>query len=104
MAWACVLFAGFLEVVWSFLLKASDGFTKLAPSVGTVIVMILSFLVLAQGMRTLPLGTAYAVWTGVGAVGAALVGILILGESASLMRIGGIALIVGGIVLLKLAH
>lgn len=103
MAWAYVLIAGILEVVWSFSLKASDGFTKLLPSVATVFFMVLSFVVLAQGMKSLPLGTAYAVWTGIGAVGAALVGIVILGEAASLMRIAGIAFIVVGIVLLKLA-
>ena len=103
MAWAYVLIAGILEVVWSFSLKASDGFTKLLPSVATVFSMILSFVVLSQGMKSLPLGTAYAVWTGIGAVGAALVGIVVLGESASLMRVAGIAFIVVGIVLLKLA-
>lgn len=91
MAWAYVLIAGILEVVWSFSLKASDGFTKLLPSVATVFFMILSFVVLSQGMKSLPLGTAYAVWTGIGAVGAALVGIVVLGESASLMRVAGIA-------------
>lgn len=74
MAWAYVLIAGILEVVWSFSLKASEGFTKLLPSVATVFFMILSFVVLSQGMKSLPLGTAYAVWTGIGAVGAALVG------------------------------
>lgn len=103
MAWAYVLIAGILEVVWSFSLKASEGFTKLLPSVVTVFFMILSFVVLSQGMKSLPLGTAYAVWTGIGAVGAALVGIVVLGESASLMRVAGIAFIVVGIVLLKLA-
>ena len=86
MAWAYVLIAGILEVVWSFSLKASEGFTKLLPSLATVFFMILSFVVLSQGMKSLPLGTAYAVWTGIGAVGAALVGIVVLGESASLMR------------------
>lgn len=103
MAWAYVLIAGILEVVWSFSLKASEGFTKLLPSVATVFFMILSFVVLSQGMKSLPLGTAYAVWTGIGAVGAALVGIVVLGESASLMRVAGIAFIVVGIVFLKLA-
>lgn len=103
MAWAYVLIAGILEVVWSFSLKASEGFTKLLPSVATVFFTILSFVVLSQGMKSLPLGTAYAVWTGIGAVGAALVGIVVLGESASLMRVAGIAFIVVGIVLLKLA-
>ncbi len=103
MAWVYVLFAGILEVVWAFALKSSHGFTRLVPSVTTVFFMILSFFVLAQGMKSLPLGTAYAVWTGIGAVGAALVGIAVLGESASFMRILGIACIVTGIVILKLA-
>ena len=103
MAWAYVLIAGILEVVWSFSLKASEGFTKLLPSLAPVFFMTLSFVVLSQGMKSLPLGTAYAVWTGIGAVGAALVGIVVLGESASLMRVAGIAFIVVGIVLLKLA-
>ncbi len=104
MAWACVLFAGILEVVWSFSLKASHGFTKLGPSAATIVFMILSFVMLAQGMKTLPLGTAYAVWTGVGAVGAAAAGMLFLGEAVTPMRVAGISFIVAGIVLLKLAH
>lgn len=104
MAWACVLFAGILEVVWSFSLKASHGFTKLGPSAVTIVFMILSFVMLAQGMKTLPLGTAYAVWTGVGAVGAAAAGMLFLGEAVTPMRVAGISFIVAGIVLLKLAH
>ena len=87
MAWACVLFAGILEVVWSFSLKASHGFTKLGPSAATIVFMILSFVMLAQGMKTLPLGTAYAVWTGVGAVGAAAAGMLFLGEAVTPMRV-----------------
>ena len=104
MAWACVLFAGILEVVWSFSLKASHGFTKLGPSAATIVFMILSFVMLAQGMKTLPLGTAYAVWTGVGAVGAAAAGMLFLGEAVTPMRVAGIAFIVAGIVFLTLAH
>lgn len=104
MAWACVLFAGILEVVWSFSLKASHGFTKLGPSAATIVFMMLSFVMLAQGMKTLPLGTAYAVWTGVGAVGAAAAGMLFLGEAVTPMRVAGISFIVAGIVLLKLAH
>ena len=104
MAWACVLFAGILEVVWSFSLKASHGFTKLGPSAATIVFMILSFVMLAQGMKTLPLGTAYAVWTGVGAVGAAAAGMLFLGEAVTPMRVAGISFIVAGIVLLKLAY
>ena len=104
MAWACVLFAGILEVVWSFSLKASHGFTKLGPSAATIVFMILSFVMLAQGMKTLPVGTAYAVWTGVGAVGAAAAGMLFLGEAVTPMRVAGIAFIVAGNVLLKPAH
>ena len=104
MAWACVLFAGILEVVWYLSIKSSHCFTKLGTSSATIVFMILSFVMLAQGMKTLPLGTAYAVWTGVGAVGAAAAGMLFLGEAVTPMRVAGIAFIVAGIVLLKLAH
>lgn len=104
MAWVSVLAAGLLEVAWAALLKASDGFTRPWPSVGTVVFMALSFLLLAWAMRTLPLGTAYAVWTGVGAVGAAAVGILVMGEAATFARLAGVGLILAGIVTLKLAH
>ncbi|EHN8906765.1 quaternary ammonium compound efflux SMR transporter SugE, partial [Enterobacter asburiae] len=95
--------AGLLEVVWAIGLKYTHGFTRLTPSVITVTAMIVSIVLLSWAMRSLPVGTAYAVWTGIGAVGAAITGILLLGESASLARIVSLALIVAGIVGLKLS-
>ena len=102
MIWTVVLIAGLLEVVWAIGLRYTDGFTRLWPSVATLIVMALSFFLLSLAMRTLPTGTVYAVWVGIGAVGTALVGILLLGEPASLPRIISISLIVMGIIGLKL--
>lgn len=103
MAWICLVIAGLLEVVWALLMKQSAGFTRLWPSLGTVMFMIGSFGLLAVAMRTLPLGTAYTIWTGIGAVGAFLVGIVVLGEQVSPMRLVAAALIVGGLILMKLA-
>lgn len=104
MAWLLLLFAGLLEVVWAFSMKRSDGFTKLTPSLITLVAMIASFALLARAMRDLPLGTAYTIWTGIGAVGAFVLGIVMLGEQASPMRITAAALIVGGLVLMKLSE
>ncbi|EPA0078407.1 MULTISPECIES: quaternary ammonium compound efflux SMR transporter SugE [Enterobacter] len=103
MSWIILFIAGLLEVVWAIGLKYTHGFTRLTPSVITVTAMIVSIVMLSWAMRTLPVGTAYAVWTGIGAVGAAITGILLLGESASLARIASLALIVAGIVGLKLS-
>jgi quaternary ammonium compound-resistance protein SugE len=103
MAWTLLIVAGLLEIVWAIGLKYSHGFTRLVPSVVTLIALVASFLLLAQAMRTLPVGTAYAVWTGIGAAGAALVGMAMLGEPASLARFLSLLLIVCGIVGLKLA-
>ena len=103
MSWIVLLIAGLLEVVWAIGLKYTHGFTRLTPSVITVTAMIVSIVLLSWAMRSLPVGTAYAVWTGIGAVGAAITGILLLGESASLARIASLALIVAGIVGLKLS-
>ncbi len=103
MSWIILYIAGLLEVVWAIGLKYTHGFTRLTPSVITVTAMIVSIVMLSWAMRTLPVGTAYAVWTGIGAVGAAITGILLLGESASLARIASLALIVAGIVGLKLS-
>jgi quaternary ammonium compound-resistance protein SugE len=103
MAWILLIFAGILEVVWSFYMKQSHGFTRLVPSVITMVTMIASFALLSVSMRTLPLGTAYTIWTGIGAVGAFLLGVLALGESASPMRIAAALLIVSGLVLMKLS-
>ncbi|AMJ72417.1 quaternary ammonium compound efflux SMR transporter SugE [Enterobacter chuandaensis] len=103
MSWIILLIAGLLEVVWAIGLKYTHGFTRLTPSVITVTAMIVSIVLLSWAMRSLPVGTAYAVWTGIGAVGAAITGILLLGESASLARIASLALIVAGIIGLKLS-
>ncbi|MDH7795407.1 MULTISPECIES: multidrug efflux SMR transporter [unclassified Beijerinckia] len=103
MAWILLLAAGILEVVWAFTMKQSEGFTKLTPSIITLITALASFALLAISMRSLPLGTAYTIWTGIGAIGAFVVGILVLGEQASLPRIIAAALIVSGLVLMKLS-
>ncbi|KJQ36835.1 quaternary ammonium compound efflux SMR transporter SugE [Enterobacter bugandensis] len=103
MSWIILFIAGLLEVVWAIGLKYTHGFTRLTPSVITVTAMIASIVLLSWAMRSLPVGTAYAVWTGIGAVGAAITGILLLGESASLARIASLALIVAGIIGLKLS-
>ena len=103
MSWIILVIAGLLEVVWAIGLKYTHGFTRLMPSLITVTAMIVSIALLSWAMRTLPVGTAYAVWTGIGAVGAAITGILLLGESASLARIASLALIVAGIIGLKLS-
>ncbi|WP_391488608.1 quaternary ammonium compound efflux SMR transporter SugE [Leclercia tamurae] len=103
MPWIILFIAGLLEVVWAIGLKYTHGFTRLTPSIITVSAMIVSIVLLSWAMRSLPVGTAYAVWTGIGAVGAAITGILLLGESASLARIASLALIVAGIVGLKLS-
>lgn len=103
MSWLVLLIAGLLEVVWAVGLKYTHGFSRLAPSVITVVAMVASMVLLAWAMKTLPVGTAYAVWTGIGAVGAAIAGIVLLGESASMMRIASLALIVVGIIGLKLS-
>ena len=103
MPWIILFIAGLLEVVWAIGLKYTHGFTRLTPSIITVTAMIVSIVLLSWAMRSLPVGTAYAVWTGIGAVGAAITGILLLGESASLARIASLALIVAGIIGLKLS-
>ncbi|NIF49107.1 quaternary ammonium compound efflux SMR transporter SugE [Enterobacter sp. Ap-1006] len=103
MAWIVLLIAGLLEVVWAVGLKYTHGFSRLLPSVITIVAMVVSMALLAWAMKTLPTGTAYAVWTGIGAVGAAITGILLLGESANPMRLASLALIVVGIIGLKLS-
>lgn len=103
MPWILLITAGLFEVVWAFTMKQSEGFTKLGPSVITIIAMLISFGLLAAAMRVLPLGTAYTIWTGIGAIGAFIVGITILGEPANMMRILAGVLIVSGLVLMKLS-
>lgn len=102
MAWLVLLVAGLLEVGWAVGLKYTEGFTRLWPSVGTLLAMVLSIVLLGLALKQLPLGTAYAVWTGIGSVGTVLVGIWLLGESADPLRLGCIALILAGIIGLKL--
>jgi quaternary ammonium compound-resistance protein SugE len=102
MSWFLLLIAGLLEVAWAAGLKSSDGFTRLWPSVFTAVTALGSFGLLAMAMRQLPLGTAYAVWTGIGAVGAFIFGIVAMGETVSVARIASAALIVLGLVGLKL--
>lgn len=103
MSWLILVVAGLLEVVWAVGLKYTHGFSRLVPSLITVTAMVASMALLAWAMKSLPVGTAYAIWTGIGAVGAAITGILLLGESASLARIASLALIVCGIIGLKLS-
>ena len=103
MAWFLLLIAGLLEIVWAFSMKQSEGFTRLGATAVTLVAMVLSFGLLSWSMRTLPLGTAYTVWTGIGAVGAFVVGIVFLHEPISAMRILAASLIVGGLVLMKVS-
>lgn len=103
MAWIYLVIAGVLEVAWVYTMKRSDGFTLLFPAAMTIVLMIASFVLLSTSMKTLPLGTAYTVWTGIGATGAFLVGITVLGEPATIMRMGAAALIVAGIIMMKWA-
>jgi quaternary ammonium compound-resistance protein SugE len=102
MAWLLLLIAGLLEVGWAVGLKYTEGFSRLVPSVLTLACMAASVGMLALALKTLPMGTAYAVWTGIGAVGTAILGIVLFGDPAGVARIGCIGLIVAGIVGLKL--
>ena len=102
MAWTLLLIAGLFEIGWAIGLKYTDGFTRLVPSALTLFAMTVSVVLLALALRSIPVGTGYAVWTGIGAVGTALLRIVLFGESASVARLGCIALIVAGIVGLKL--
>jgi quaternary ammonium compound-resistance protein SugE len=103
MTWAVLFVAGLLEIGWAVGLKYADGFTRLWPSVATVVSLLGSMGLLAVALRTLPLGTAYAVWTGIGTVGTAVLGIVLFREPATAMRLTCIALIVAGIVGLRLS-
>ena len=103
MAWIALVIAGLFEVVWAFSMKQSDGFTKLVPTVATAIAMFISCALLAWSMRTLPLGTAYVMWTGIGAVGAFTVGIVFLSEPVGWARLLAAGLIVSGLVVMKIA-
>ena len=98
MSWTYLVVAGLLEIVWAIGLKYTDGFSKLMPSVITIAAMIVSIVFLALALKTIPVGTGYAVWTGIGAVGTAILGIVLFAEPATAARIGCIALIVAGII------
>jgi quaternary ammonium compound-resistance protein SugE len=102
MAWLVLLLAGVVEIGWAIGLKYTDGFTRVLPTVATVAAMALSLALLGVAVRTLPVGTAYAVWTGVGTVGTVLLGIVLFGESAEPLRLLFLAMIVAGIIGLKI--
>ncbi len=104
MEWMYLAVAGLCEVVWAIELKYTNGWTKLWPSLGTVVMMMASFWFLSLALRGLPIGTAYAVWTGIGAVGTAVTGMVFLGEPRDIARVVCVVMIVAGIVGLKLAH
>lgn len=104
MAWVYLLIASAAEIVWAFTLKASEGFTRPVMVALNIAALLVAVWFLVQAMRTLPLGTAYAVWTGIGVVGAAILGVVFLGESAAPVRLGAIGLIVAGVVMLKVVE
>jgi quaternary ammonium compound-resistance protein SugE len=101
MSWIYLISAGLLEVVWAYFMKQSEGFTQLTPTIITIVAMIASFGLLALAMRTLPLSTAYMVWTGIGAIGAFIVGTVLLGEPLNAMRIIAALLVTAGLLLMK---
>ena len=103
MAWILLIFAGLLEVVWAYTMKLSDGFTRMGYASITIVAMIASFWLVSMAMKSLPLGTAYTIWTGIGAVGAFVVGICVLGEAVSPLRFFAAVLIVSGLLLMKIA-
>ncbi|WP_207539564.1 DMT family transporter [Sabulicella rubraurantiaca] len=103
MAWVYLIAAGLLEVLWAFTMKQSEGFTRLWPTVATLAAMLLSFVLLSWAMRVLPLGTAYTIWTGIGAVGAFVVGIIVLDEAVTSLRVLAAFLLLGGMILMKIS-
>ncbi len=103
MAWVILITAGVFETIWAYYMKLSDGFTRVGPTVATFAAMAVSIGLLGVAMKSLPLGTAYSVWTGIGAVGAFVVGIVVLGEAVTVMRVLAAVLIVAGLVLMKVA-
>ncbi|RDV01420.1 DMT family transporter [Undibacter mobilis] len=103
MVWITLVAAGLLEIVWALALKASHGFTKPIPSVIAIVGMIASVVLLSLAMRSLPVGTAYVMWTGIGAVGAFIAGVIMFGEDVNIMRVVAAGLIVSGLVLMKVA-
>lgn len=102
MAWVILFIAGLLEVAWALLLKQSEGLTKPLPTIGFLVSLFLSMFLLSQSLKTLPIGTAYAVWTGVGAAGTAIVGILWFGESRDVLKLVSLVMLIGGILGMRL--
>jgi quaternary ammonium compound-resistance protein SugE len=104
MAWVVLVIAGLFEVAWAIGLKYTEGFSRFWPSAGTVAAMVVSVVLLGWAMRSLPVGTAYAVWTGIGGAGTFLIGVMFFGDALTMARSLGVLLIVGGVITLKLAH
>lgn len=104
MPWILLFVAGVMEIVWAFAMKQSEGFTRPGPSAVTLAAMAASVVLLALAMRSLPLGTAYTIWTGIGAVGAFAVGVVVLGEAASPARLAAAGLIVAGLILMRVSE
>jgi quaternary ammonium compound-resistance protein SugE len=103
MAWTLIVVAGFFEIVWATLLKFTDGFTRMWPSIGTVVAMGISMVCMSFALRTIPMGTAYVVWTGIGAVGTVILGIVLFDEPKNVVRLVCIGMIIAGIAGLKLS-
>lgn len=103
MAWIALFFAGIFEIVWAIAMKQSDGFTRPWPTIIMAVAMLLSFVLLAWSMKVLPLGTAYTIWTGIGAVGAFIIGIAYFGEALNFVRVTAAVLIVSGLIMMKLS-
>jgi len=103
MDWLFLFFAGILEIVWAYFMKQSLGFTKIIPSILTILTMVASFTLLSISMKSIPLGTAYIIWTGIGAVGAFLIGIFFMVEAANALRFTAATLIISGLILIKLS-
>jgi quaternary ammonium compound-resistance protein SugE len=103
MSWILLLLAGLFEIAWAIGLKFTEGFTRPWPTIGTIAALVISIVLLGLAAKTLPIGTAYAVWTGIGAAGTVLCGILFLGEPATALRLGCVALILSGVIGLKIA-
>jgi quaternary ammonium compound-resistance protein SugE len=103
MPWVILFIAGLLEMVWALLLKQSEGFTKPAPTIGFLVALVASMFLLSQALKSLPVGTAYAVWTGIGAAGTAIVGIVFLGESRDVLKLLSLLILVCGIIGLRLS-
>jgi quaternary ammonium compound-resistance protein SugE len=101
MAWGILFFAGLLEVAWALLLKQSEGFTRPPQTIGFIVALFLSMFLLAQALKTLPVGTAYAVWTGIGAAGTAIIGMIWLGESREVLKLVSLVMLIVGIIGLR---